>query len=183
MKASDRKVYAKILRMQEHIVYLRMQGYTMAMIAEAIGVSLNDFRREMQLHPKKSEELLTIPALLKVQKVEQKMFSQAMGIIDEKVRTVRVETVMRKDPVTGKEYPEEQKVVTYEERTGQGKPNMRAAELFLKANCPEKYNLKQAETAVQDMEAIQVVDDIPTDETQETVFYDDTQDKQDEAGE
>ena len=183
MKASDRKVYAKILRCQEHIIYLRTQGYTTAMIAEAIGISLPEFRNEMKHHPKKAEELLTIPALLKVQKVEQRMFSQAMGIIDEKVRTVRVETVMRKDPITGKEYPEEQKTVTYEERTGQGKPNMRAAELFLKANCPEKYNLKQAETAVADMEAVQVVDDIPTtDDNQETVFYDDKQD-QDEAGE
>ena len=181
MKASNKKVYAKILRCQEHIIWLRTQGYTVSMIAEAIGVSVTDFRLEMKYHPKKAEELLTIPALLKVQKVEQKMFSQAMGIIDEKVRTVRVETVMRKDPITGKEYPEEQKTVTYEERTGQGKPNMRAAELFLKANCPEKYNLKQSETAVQDMEAVQVVDDIPTaDDTQETVFYDD---KQDEAGE
>lgn len=180
LKAGNKKVYAKILRCQEHIIYLRMQGYTVSMIAEAIGIPLTDFRLEMQHHPKKAEELLTIPALLKVQKVEQKMFSQAMGIIDEKVRTVRVETVMRKDPITGKEYPEEQKTVTYEERTGQGKPNMRAAELFLKANCPEKYNLKQSETAVADMEAVQVVDDIPTEETQETVFYDD---KQDEAGE
>ena len=184
IKHVDTDTWYRIRQRLTAVKIMCADGATNAQIAKYLGVSIYTIVTYRQRYPEFNECFVQGRKEV-VDKLEGKLYQCAMGVVDRDItRTTTKEVIDEvEDPDTGEitEVVKRHTTRTNNKYTGFDKPDSSAIQFMLRNLAPEKWNVQPIKKE-ESIESIQVVDDIEKLDVNEQhkMFYDDTQDSQNE---